>query len=107
MIETILAMAPQDGSSGGQSMISTLVFFALIFVVFYFMILRPQQKRAKERQKMLDSLKKGDKVITSGGMHGKVVNVDETTVLLEAGDNIKLKFDRSAINVITREGSAE
>lgn len=88
-------------------MISTLVFFALIFVVFYFMILRPQQKRAKERQKMLDSLKKGDKVITSGGMHGKVVNVDETTVLLEAGDNIKLKFDRSAINVITREGSAE
>ncbi len=107
MIETILAMAPQDGSGGGQSMVSTLVFFALIFVVFYFMILRPQQKRAKERQKMLDSLKKGDKVITSGGMHGKVVNVEEAIVLLDVGDNVKLKFDRSAINVITREGSAE
>ncbi|MCZ7558041.1 MAG: preprotein translocase subunit YajC [Bacteroidia bacterium] len=107
MIETILAMAPQDGAGGGQSMVSTLVFFALIFVVFYFMILRPQQKRAKERQKMLDSIKKGDKVVTSGGMHGKVVNVDDATVLLDVGDNIKLKFDRSAINVITREGSAE
>lgn len=100
-------MAPQDGAGGGQSMVSTLVFFALIFVVFYFMILRPQQKRAKERQKMLDSIKKGDKVVTSGGMHGKVVNVDDATVLLDVGDNIKLKFDRSAINVITREGSAE
>ncbi|MBE0581782.1 MAG: preprotein translocase subunit YajC [Devosia sp.] len=100
-------MAPQDGSGGGQSMVSTLVFFALIFVVFYFMILRPQQKRAKERQKMLDSLKKGDKVVTSGGMHGKVVNVEDAIVLLDVGDNIKLKFDRSAINVITREGSAE
>lgn len=107
MIETILAMAPQDGAGGGQSMVSTLVFFALIFVVFYFMILRPQQKRAKERQKMLDSLKKGDKVITSGGMHGKVVNVEDALVLLDVGDNIKLKFDRSAINVITREGNAE
>jgi preprotein translocase subunit YajC len=107
VIETILAMAPQDGGGGGQSMVSTLVFFALIFVVFYFMILRPQQKRAKERQKMLDSIKKGDKVVTSGGMHGKVVNVDDATVLLDVGDNIKLKFDRSAISVITREGSAE
>ncbi len=107
MIETILAMAPQDGAGGGQSMVSTLVFFALIFVVFYFMILRPQQKRAKERQKMLDSIKKGDKVVTSGGMHGKVVNVDETTVLLDVGDNIKLKFDRSAVNMITRESSNE
>jgi preprotein translocase subunit YajC len=107
VIETILAMAPQDGAGGGQSMVSTLVFFALIFVVFYFMILRPQQKRAKERQKMLDSIKKGDKVVTSGGMHGKVVNVDDATVLLDVGDNIKLKFDRSAISVITREGSAE
>jgi preprotein translocase subunit YajC len=103
----ILMAPPQGGDAGGGSMVSTLIFFALIFVIFYFMILRPQQKRAKERQKMLDALKKGDKVVTSGGLHGKIVNVDEKTVLLDVGDNIKLKVDRSAINVVTREGSAE
>lgn len=107
MIHTFLAMAPQGGQSGGGGMFSTLIFFALIFVIFYFMILRPQQKRAKERQKMLDSVKKGDKVVTSGGMHGKVVNVDEKTVLLDVGDNMKLKFDRTAINAVTREASGE
>lgn len=106
MIDAIIAMAPADGGGGG-GMVSTLIFFALIFLVFYFMILRPQQKRAKERQAMLDSVKKGDRVVTTGGMHGKVVNVDEKTILLDVGDNLKLKFDRTAINVITREGSSE
>lgn len=107
MIDVIIAMAPQGGQSGGGQMFSTLIFFALIFVIFYFMILRPQQKRAKERQKLLESLKKGDKVVTSGGLHGKIVNVDEKTILLDVGDNVKLKFERSAVNVVTREGSAE
>ncbi len=107
MITQFLAMAPQQGGSGGGGMFSTLIFFALIFVIFYFMILRPQQKRAKERQKMLDSIKKGDKVVTSGGMHGKIVNVDEKTVLLDVGDNLKLKFDRSAVSTVTREASGE
>ena len=107
MIDVILAMAPQGGESGGGQMMSTLIFFALIFVIFYFMILRPQQKRAKERQKLLESLKKGDKVITSGGLHGKIVNVDEKTLLLDVGDNLKLKFERSAVNVVTREASSE
>lgn len=107
MITQFFAMAPQQGGSGGGGMFSTLIFFALIFVIFYFMILRPQQKRAKERQKMLDSIKKGDKVVTSGGMHAKIVNVDEKTVLLDVGDNLKLKFDRSAINTVTREAAGE
>lgn len=108
MISTLLAMTPpQGGSAGGGSMISTLIFFALIFVIFYFMILRPQQKRAKERQGMLESLKKGDKVITSGGLHGRVAGLDEKTVLVEVADNMKLKFERSAINVILKEGSGE
>ena len=92
MTDLIIAMAPQGGEAGGGQMLSTLVFFALIFVIFYFMILRPQQKRAKERQKLLDSLKKGDKVVTSGGLHGKIVNVDEKTILLDVGDNLKRKF---------------
>ena len=103
----LLFMAPPASGSpdGGGSMISTLIFFGLIFVIFYFMILRPQQKRQKERQKMIDSMKKGDRIVTSGGLHGKIVNVDDKTVLVDAGDNIKLKFERSAIASITREAA--
>jgi preprotein translocase subunit YajC len=100
-------MAPQGGGNAGGGMFSTLIMFALIFMIFYFMIMRPQQKRNKERQAMLDSVKKGDKVVTSGGLHGKVVNVDEKTLLLDVGDNMKLKFDRTAIAQVTREASGE
>ena len=103
----LLLAPPAAGGNGGSSMVSTLIMFGMIFVIFYFMILRPQQKRAKERTQMLESIKKGDKIITSGGMHGKVINVDEKTILIEASDNVKLKFDRSAINVIIREASEE
>lgn len=107
MINNLLAMAPSQGGDAGGSMVSTLIFFALIFVIFYLMILRPQQKRTKERQKMLEALKKGDKVITSGGLHGKVINVDDKTVLIEVAENVKLKYERSAISAITKEGSTE
>jgi preprotein translocase subunit YajC len=101
-----LMMAPaQGGNAGGGSMVSTLIFFALIFVIFYFMIIRPQSKRTKERQKLLDSVKKGDKIITSGGLHGKVVNVEEKTLLIEVADNVKMKFERSAIAAVIREGA--
>lgn len=108
MYQFLIAMSPPSGGgNGGGSMVSTLIFFALIFVIFYFMILRPQQKRTKERQKMLDNVKKGDKIVTSGGLHGKVINTDEKTMLIEVADNVKLKFERSAIGTITRESSAE
>lgn len=100
-------MAPPASGNpgGGGSMISTLIFFALIFVIFYFMILRPQQKRQKEHKAMIDSMKKGDKVVTSGGMHGKIVNVDEKSVLIEVSDNVKIKFERSAVSSIVREAA--
>ena len=78
----LIAMAPQQGQNGGGSMISTFVMFGAIFLIFYFMIIRPQQKRAKEREKLLSSIQKGDKVVTSGGMHGVVAGVEEKTILL-------------------------
>ena len=107
MISSILAMAPQQGGNAGGGMIQTLIFFGLIFVVFYFMILRPQQKRTKERQKMLESVKKGDKVVTSGGLHGKIVSIDEKTALIEVDDNVKLKFERTAISGVVREAASD
>ena len=98
-MNTIIAMAP-SGNGGGGSFISTIIMFGAIFLIFYFMIIRPQQKRAKEREKMLSNIQKGDKVVTSGGLHGTIAGLDEKTVLLQVGDNVKLKFERSAISSI-------
>ena len=101
MTDLLILMAPQGGEAGGGgSFVTTMIMFALIFVIFYFMILRPQQKRTKEREKLLSELKKGDKVITSGGIHGKIVNVEEKTILVEVDENVKLKFERSAVSAI-------
>lgn len=100
----LLAMAPPAGGSGGGGFISTIIMFGAIFLIFYFMIIRPQQRRAKEREKLLSNLQKGDKVVTSGGLHGTIAGIDEKTVLLQVSDNVKMKFERSAIaNVISRE----
>jgi len=83
-------------------MMSTVIMFGLIIVIFYFMILRPQQKKAKERTKLLESLQKGDKVITVGGVHGTVVGLDEKTVIVQIADDVKVKHERTAISTITR-----
>ena len=66
-------------------------------VVFYFLLIRPQQKRAKEQAALVSSVKTGDKVIMTGGIHGIVANVKETTVLVKVSDNVKLEFDKAAI----------
>ena len=100
-MESILAMAPPpNGGSGGGSIYSTVIMFGAIFLIFYFMIIRPQQKRAKDREKLLSNMQKGDKVITSAGLHGTIVHIEEKTVLLQVSDNVKLKYERSAIATI-------
>ena len=81
-------------------LVSSLLPFVLIILVFYFLILRPQQKKQKARQRLLESVKKGDKVITSGGIHGTVEGVEDKTVLVKISDNTKVKMDRSAISAI-------
>lgn len=96
----LLAMTP-GGGDGGGSMMSTLIMFGAIFAIFYFMIIRPQQKKAKDREKLLSALKKGDKIVTSGGMHGIIAGLDEKTCLIDVGNNVKMKFDRSAISAIS------
>ena len=71
--------------------------FGLMFVVFYFFMIRPQQKKARDARKFRESLGKGTRVVTIGGLHGKVVDIDEKTVLLEVDQNVKLRFEKSAI----------
>jgi preprotein translocase subunit YajC len=94
----LILMAPTDG--GGGNLVSTLIMFGAIFLIFYFMIIRPQRKRAKEREKLLSNIEKGDKVITSGGLHGVIAGLDEKTVLLAISENVKVKVERSAISSV-------
>jgi len=103
-LELLFAMAPQGGEGGG-GLISTLIMFGAIFLIFYFMIIRPQQKRSKEREKLLSNLEKGDKVVTNGGIHGIVSGLEEKTALLQVADNMKIKIERSAITTVISKKS--
>lgn len=82
------------------SLVSSLLPFLLIIVVFYFLILRPQQKRQKNRQKLLEGVQKGDKIITSGGIYGTVEGMEDNTVLVKISDNVKVKMEKTAIGTI-------
>ena len=93
-------------SNPTMSMIMSIAPFAVLLVVFYFFIIRPQNKKQKETKKMLSSLKKGDKVITIGGVHGVVSSVKETTVIVKVDDNCKLEFLRSAISTVSSRDDA-
>jgi preprotein translocase subunit YajC len=106
-IFSIIAMAPSQGGNPEGGLFSTMIMFALIIGIFYFLILRPQQKRQKERQKLLEALKKGDKVVTSAGMYGTIAGLDEKTALVQVAEGVKIKFERSAIGSIVREGEPE
>ncbi len=99
-MQDILLQAAAPAAAGG-SMASSLIFFAALFGIMYFLMIRPQQKRQKEMQKMLDSLQVNDKVITSSGIFGRVVSMkpDKDIVVVEIDDTNKVKvdFQRSAI----------
>ncbi|WP_071460247.1 preprotein translocase subunit YajC [Bacillus massilinigeriensis] len=88
-----------------SSLVSTVFPLLLMFVLFYFLLIRPQQKRQKAVQQMQSDLTKGDRVVTIGGLHGFVDSIDENTVVIKCGDGSRLTYDRGAIReVIQKEG---
>ena len=86
------AIAPE-----GQSSTSFFIMMGLLMVVFWFFMIRPQQKKAKDARKFRESLEKGTRIVTIGGIHGKILEVADTTVLVEVDSNVKLRFEKSAI----------
>ena len=84
--------APQQGNP-----YSGLIMIVLIFVVFWLFFIRPQNKKQKEEQKFREALQKGDEVVTIGGIHGKIVDVKETTVMISIDSNVKIEVEKSAI----------
>ncbi|MDR0323950.1 MAG: preprotein translocase subunit YajC [Treponema sp.] len=104
--------AQSSGAEGGVGGLMSFLPFVLIIGIFYFLLIRPQSKKRKETEQMLRALKKGDKVVTIGGLNGIIQSVKETTVIIKADDNVKLEFLRSAISsVVTvskeKEGKIE
>lgn len=99
MLFSFIAMAPGAGGAQGGGGFVAFLPMILIIVIMYFLILRPQAKRQKEHQKMLSEVQKGDKIVTGGGIHGVVrnVNVEKKTLLVKIADNVKIEIDQGSI----------
>lgn len=104
MLSTILLQAQTQGAGG--SMWSTILMFALLIVVFYFFLIRPQSKRQKEVRKFQDSLENGKSVITQGGIYGKIKEVKDNYVILEIAEGIKIKVNKNMLFDATDPSSA-
>ncbi len=95
--------APQGGAAGGNTsgqMMTTFVTFGLVILIFYFLIIRPQNKKQKQTQKMIAALKKGDRVSTIGGIRGTIASVKDTVVVLKVDNAVKIEFSKSAVAAV-------
>ncbi|WP_343535506.1 preprotein translocase subunit YajC [Pedobacter sp.] len=101
MISTVILQA-----AGGNNLMGTIIPMVLIMVVFYFFMIRPQVKKAKEHKKLVGELGIGDKIVTTAGIHGKIVGSNETTFLIEVEGGTKIRFDKSAISLEATKAAA-
>ena len=91
--------APAPGAGGG---LLSILPFVLMFVVAYYVMIRPQMRRQKDQAKLVSSLKTGDRVVTSSGIHGLISNVKETTVIVKVADNVKLEMEKTAVTKVVK-----
>lgn len=106
MLGLAFAMGTPPGGApagGAQSAMMNIVPLIFMFAIFYFLLIRPQQKKAKEHKLLLDSIKKGDQVITAGGMHGKVTSLDDAVVTLEIATGVNVKFNKGHIASVVKK----
>jgi preprotein translocase subunit YajC len=96
--------APAPASPAGG--FGFFVPFIFIFVIMYFIMIRPQQRRQKEQQKLIGALKTGDHVVTSSGIHGLIANVKDSTVIVKVADNVKIEMDKAAITNVAKANDA-
>lgn len=107
----ILMGMPQGGGGapggGGGQLVTTVITFGLVILIFYFLIIRPQSKRQKDTKRMIADLKKGDKVVTVGGIRGVVQSVRDDTVVIKVAEGLKLEFSKSAVSSVTTQADDE
>ncbi|MFH1360134.1 MAG: preprotein translocase subunit YajC [Candidatus Omnitrophota bacterium] len=86
-----------------QSFNPVLLQFALIFLIFYFLIFKPQKDKQKQHKEMINNLKKNDEIVTAGGLHGTIANVKDTSVIVRIDDNVKVEIDKEAISALKKK----
>ena len=106
MLLTGVAYAMGGAPGGGSGGLMGLLPILLMFVIFYFLLIRPQQKQARKHQDFIKNLKVGDRVVTTGGLHGEVKGLTETTVTLEVAEKVRVKVTRSAVSGSSQEAAA-
>ncbi|MCK4621927.1 MAG: preprotein translocase subunit YajC [Desulfuromonadales bacterium] len=94
------AFAMAGNAAQGQGGYEGIIMLVAMFAIFYFLLIRPQQKRSKQHKELVSAIKAGDQVVTAGGIHGKVASVEDTTVSLEIATGVKIKLNRSTITEI-------
>jgi preprotein translocase subunit YajC len=99
------AMAAEPVAGPGGSGMSSIIMMVLFAVVFYFLLIRPQSKRQKEQKSMLEAIQKGDEVVTSGGILGKVNKVADNFIILNVGNNVEMKFQKHAVTATLPKGT--
>jgi preprotein translocase subunit YajC len=104
-IGTVMAAEPASDAAGAASGYSSLIMMALFAIVFYFLLIRPQSKRQKEHKSMLDSIEKGDEVVTNGGILGKVTKITEGFIVLNVANNVEMKFQKHAVTATLPKGT--
>ena len=104
-MNTLSAFLPIAQAAGGSGqMMTTFVTFGLVILIFYFLIIRPQNKRQKDAKKMLETLKPGDKVVSIGGIRGVIKSLKDDVVIVKVDDNTTLEFNKSAISSVVAPG---
>ncbi len=88
------------GGGGGGQLVTMLVTFGLIIVIFYFLVIRPQNRKQKDAKRMLESLRKGDRVVTAGGMRGTIVRVREDVIVIQIDENTKVEFNKGSVTQV-------
>jgi preprotein translocase subunit YajC len=108
MLFILLAQAqPAAPTGAGPNPLASFIPIILIFVIMYFVLFRPQMRRQKEQQRLISSLKTGDRVVTSSGIHGMITNVKDTTVTVKVADNVKLEMEKSAVTAVAKPDAAK
>jgi preprotein translocase subunit YajC len=103
LISEAFAMGQAGGQGGQAGGIAGFLPIIILFVIFYFLLIRPQQKKAKEHREMISNLKKGVRIITSGGIYGTIISIDDTTIGLEIAEKVKIKITRGNVAALVSE----
>ncbi len=106
MISTAYAMGQAGGSGGQAGGLAGFLPIIILFAIFYFLLIRPQQKKAKDHKNMITELKKGNRIVTSGGIYGTILSLDETTIGLEIAEKVKIKITRGNVAALISDNEA-